>query len=297
MEPTASTDASRLPFRALESGRVHSAYLISGPADAARELARRFARALVCAGPDRERPCEVCRECRRSAHREEPALDGSGRSGPLFRHIGDHPDLFFVGRGADDTRVRIGQIRALQAALRLGSAEGGRRVAVIADAEWLNSEAQNALLRLLEEPPPATTLLLVAPRPAALLATVRSRCQRVRLPLPRPETAESHPLESRLASLGSLRPDEVLDLALEYRGDRARAAAAVEELLQVAAGWIARRAAEAVRAGEGAVDDEVELHRRLRELRRALRMRNANPQMVAERALFGIRDLLAARAA
>lgn len=297
MEPTASADPARLLFRALESGRVHSAYLVSGPEDEARELALRFARARVCSGPDGQRPCESCLACRRSAPREEPPLDGSGRSGPLYRHIGDHPDLFFVARGAEDTRVRIGQIRALQAALRLRSATGGRRVAVIADAEWMNSEAQNALLRLLEEPPPDTTLLLVAPRPAALLATVRSRCQRVRLPSVRPRPEGAHPLESRLSSLGSLRPDELLDLALEYRGDRARAAAAVEELLEVAADWVARRVAEAVRAGAPSVDDEVELHRRLRELRRALRVRNANPQMVAERALLGIRDLLATRAA
>lgn len=297
MEPTAPADPARLLMGALESGRVHSAYLVSGPVEEARALARRFARSLVCSAPEGERPCEECLSCRRSAPRAEPALDGSGRSGPLYRHIGDHPDLFFVERGADDTRVRIGQIRALQAALRLRSAEGGRRVAVIADAEWLNSEAQNALLRLLEEPPPETTVVLVAPHAAVLLATVRSRCQRIRLPARPPEATEPHPLEARLASLGSLGPDAVLDLALEYRGDRARAAAAVEELLRVAAAWLARRTAEAVRAGSTAVDDELDLHRRLRELRRALRVRNANPQMVAERALLGLRDLLATRAA
>src|SRR5262249_26272280 len=121
--------------RALASGRLHSAYLISGPRDAARDAAVAFSRASICA---RAVVCEECEGCRRSGPREEIAIDGTGHSGPLFRRIGDHPDLFWVERGADDTRVRIGQIRALQHALRLAAGEGGRRIAVIADAEWLN---------------------------------------------------------------------------------------------------------------------------------------------------------------
>ena len=114
------------------------------------------------------------------ALRDEPVeIDGTGKSGRLFRHIGDHPDLFWVDRG-DSTRVRIGQVRAVQAALRLGSHEGGWRVVVIADAEWMNQEAQNALLRLLEEPP-ERELPAAGGRPVrpGLLATIRSRCQRV----------------------------------------------------------------------------------------------------------------------
>src|SRR5512147_784867 len=171
-------DPQALLRRSLESGRLHSAYLLSGPPPGPREAALEFARGVVCSGPA-PRPCGSCPACHRSSERERIALDGSGKKGPLLRHVGDHPDLLWVERGADDTRVRIGQIRALQSALRLRAAEGERRVAVIADAEWLNQEAQNALLRLLEEPPPGTLIVLVARSSAGLLATVRSRCQRV----------------------------------------------------------------------------------------------------------------------
>jgi len=171
-------DPQALLRRSLESGRLHSAYLLSGPPPEPRQAALGFARGVVCSGPS-PRPCESCPSCHRSSPREILTLDGAGKKGPLLRHIGDHPDLLWVERGADDTRVRIGQIRALQSALRLRVAEGGRRVGVIADAEWLNQEAQNALLRLLEEPPPATLIVLVARSAAGLLATVRSRCQRV----------------------------------------------------------------------------------------------------------------------
>ena len=108
--PTASSDPQSLLRRSLESGRVHSAYLLTGPGSAPRDAALEFVRGLVC--QQTIGPCEECVDCRRSSDREAIALDGTGRSGPLLRHIGDHADLFWVERGPDDTRVRIGQIRA-----------------------------------------------------------------------------------------------------------------------------------------------------------------------------------------
>lgn len=273
--------------RALASARLHSAYLISGPRETARETAHRFARAVVC---ERNGPCEECGGCRRSAPREEIAIDGTGKRGPLFRQIGDHPDLFWLERGAEDTRVRIGQVRALQTALRLQAGEGGRRLAVVADAEWLNQEAQNALLRLLEEPPPRTALVLVAASSAGLLATVRSRCQRVRLaperrdPLAAPESAE---WRQRLDALARTPLPELLDWAEEFRGARAPAAAALEEWLELASAWLAQRVRERVAAGT-AVRGELDAARRLSECRKTLVQRNANPQMCAERALFAL---------
>ena len=163
----------------LVAGRIHSAYLLSGPGETPRDAALAFVRALVCEGDRAAAPCENCGACRRSTVGDPIPIDGTGKKGPMLRHVGDHPDLLWVERGADDTRVRIGQVRQLQSALRLRGPENGHRAAVIADAEWLNQEAQNALLRLLEEPPPRTSLLLVTQSPAGLLATVRSRCQRV----------------------------------------------------------------------------------------------------------------------
>lgn len=184
---------------ALETGRVHSAYLISGPAHDARALALCFARGLACSG-EGARPCDECGACRRSdpaAPGHEPiALDGSGKKGPLLRHVGEHPDLLWIERGSDDTRVRIGQIRALQAALRLPANEGGWRAAVVADAEWLNAEAQNALLRTLEEPPGLTYFFLLSTQPEQLLETILSRC--IEVPL---RTLEKPPLSARQRTL------------------------------------------------------------------------------------------------
>ncbi len=287
-------DPEALLARALEGDRVHSAYLLSGPGSAPREGALRFARGAVCTG-EGPRPCGACSACRRSEPGEEIALDGTGRAGPFFRHVGDHPDLLWVERGASDTRVRIGQIRAVQHQLRLRSHDGGRRVAVVADAEWLNQEAQNALLRLLEEPPPSTTLVLVAATAAGLLATVRSRCQRVPFrageddPLADPENAD---LAARLDALPTTSVPALLDWAAEYRGARAPAAAGVQRLLESAGAWLSRRVAASVRGGSPVVRAELAAQRVLSDCRKTLVQRNANPQMVAERALLAVHEVV-----
>jgi DNA polymerase-3 subunit delta' len=286
----ATGDPQQFLRRSIESDRIHTAYLLSGAGEEPRTAALEFVRALVCAG-EGPRPCEACPGCTRSAPREEIAIDGTGKRGPLYRHVGDHPDLLWVERGDDDTRVRIGQIRAVQSALRLGATEGGRRAVVIADAEWLNQGAQNALLKLLEEPPKRTTLVLVTASPAGLLATVRSRCQKVAFrqeapnPLDDPENAE---LVARLGCLADATTPELLDWAEEFRGARAPAAAEVTRLLGAGSAWICARVRASVETPGRDVRRELAAHRELAGCRKTLVQRNANPQMVAERALLAL---------
>ncbi len=291
----AAPDPESLLRRSLETGRIHSAYLLSGPPATTRAAALRFARSLVCESSE-ARPCESCASCRRSTAREQIALDGTGKSGPLLRHIGDHADLLWVERGQGDTRVRIGQIRAVQQALRLRSHEGGRRAAVIADAEWLNHEAQNALLRLLEEPPPQTALLLVATSASGLLATVRSRCQRVAFARPEPRLADApddvREQAARLAELGAVSVPALLDWAEEFRGARGDTAPAVATLLETAGLVLRERVTGRCAAGERDVGAELDAFRELLACRKTLVQRNANPQMIAERALLALHGAL-----
>jgi DNA polymerase III delta prime subunit len=282
--------------RSLESGRLHSAYLLSGPGEAPRRAALHFVRGIVCRAAS-GRPCEACDACRRSQPGEEIEIDGTGKRGPLYRHVGDHADLLWTERGPDDTRVRIGQIRALQHALRLRSGEGGRRAAVIADAEWLNQESQNALLRLLEEPPPETSVVLVTASSAGLLATVRSRCQRVVFragsgeSLADPERAETL---ARLESLAAASLPDLLDWAEQFRGQRAVAAAGVEALLASGSAFLCQRIRERAHVPGPGLDALLAAHRDLASCRKVLVQRNANPQMVAERALLALQSGLAA---
>ena len=288
-----SDDPRALLERSLENDRLHSAYLISGSGSEPREAALAFVRGMLCRGGP-PRPCEACADCRRSNEREEIVLDGTGKSGPLLRHVGDHPDLLWLERGANDTRVRIGQIRALQHALRLRGEGGGRRAGVIADAEWLNVEAQNALLRLLEEPPPRTTLVLVAATSAGLLATVRSRCQRVTFrmaaasPLEDPERGE---LVAQLEGLATATLPDLLDWAESYRGARAAAAEGVHCLLETSAAWLRNRVERALHEPGRGVQRELDADAVLSACRKVLDQRNANPQMVAERALLALHEV------
>ncbi len=285
--------------RSLAGDRIHSAYLFAGAGEAARATAEWFARAVACAGAPAARPCEACAACRRGTPRESVALDGTGKNGPLYRHIGDHPDLLWVERGRDDTRIRIDQIRAVQQTLHLRTVEGGSRVVVIAGAEWLNLAAQNALLRTLEEPPPRTHFVLVTASPSGLAPTVRSRCQRVRFPAeraPAPDAAEApdatRALAQRIASLPDQTIPELLDWAEEFRGARAVAAGGVAELLAVASAClhssVCRDAAES-----NALGARLDAWQTLRACRKALVQRNANPQLVAERTLLALREALA----
>jgi DNA polymerase-3 subunit delta' len=303
-ESHGENDPATLLRRSVESGRIHSAYLFTGAGDLPRETARRFARALVCTAPAAGAECERCASCQRS--HEDPdttppiALDGKGKRGPTHRHIGDHPDLLWVEKGAEDTRITIGQIRDIQTALRLGANEGGRRIAVIDGAEWLNPQAQNALLRLLEEPPSGTSLILVASRASAIIATIRSRSVRIRFPdemglgLRDPDAPpEVVEIVEILDALGRQSVGGLLDFAEQYRGARAVAAESVTLLIDVSAEWLREEVKGRVVRGETPALRTLDAHRSLQQLRRELIQRNANPQMVAERLLLGLRDAVA----
>jgi DNA polymerase-3 subunit delta' len=189
--------AVRTLARAIESGQVHHAYLLAGPAGLGRTtLAFLFAQALLCEGAAEQRPCGTCRSCQRIARRV-------------------HPDVTRIGldTGAEEAKqVSIDQVRELRASLSLRPLEGAWRVAIVDDAERLSREAADALLKTLEEPPPYAVLVLVAEDAQALPETIRSRCQTIVLqPLPIPVVARA--LEVRGAA-----PELANRLARETRG-------------------------------------------------------------------------------
>jgi hypothetical protein len=288
--------------KSLASGRIHSGYVISGLGDAPRTAALDFARGIVCTGPaDGPRPCEACRSCRVSVDPNETInLDAKApdkAKGPRYRHVGDHPDLFWIELARDSTRVTVWQIRKLQSVLRGRPWAGGHRVAVIADADWLNESAQNALLRLIEEPPPQTSIVLATNSISSLLVTIRSRCIRVPLLAPpsrdirSPEGPEDVRLiVERLDRIHTLGMPGLLSWAEEFRGKREVTVGQVDELLEVACDWLHDRILRAVTQGKTSVRDELDAYRTVLQCRHELTRRNTNSQMTAERGLFAIRS-------
>jgi hypothetical protein len=129
---------------------------------------------------------------------------------------------------------------------------------------------------------------------------VRSRCQRYAFPAPAPldprapgAPQEARALAARFDRLARAGLVEILDWAEEYRGARGAAAGAVTELLATAAAWLRADVARAVAgAGEApaAVGARLAAFREIQACRKALAQRNANPQMVAERALLALRE-------
>ncbi len=101
-----------------------------------------------------------------------------------------HPDLLMVSRPDDKHELPIQAIRSLGRDLALKPARGGRRVAIVDDADHLNEESANAFLKTLEEPPPNSILILIGTAPELQLDTVVSRCRVFRFePLSRQDLA------------------------------------------------------------------------------------------------------------
>jgi len=203
---------------ALDSGLLHHGYLFGGPDGVGKELtARTLAQASNCEKNDGE-ACGVCGPCRRIA----------GRS---------HSDVVFIlpeaemiargwaGRadfdGTPSREIKIGQIRKLQERLAYKALEARRKFALIVQAEAMNVQAQNALLKTLEEPPDGTTLVLVSSAPHALLPTIRSRCLKLAFaPLPidmvARKVAEAKKVDEATARLCAALADGSLGAAMEY---------------------------------------------------------------------------------
>ena len=284
--------------RSLASERIHSAYLFTGPGEAPRATAAWFARALACraaggaalATPARPAACRLsaARGRRARRHREErPALPPRGR-----------PSRPALGRARPRRHARPHRAgpRAQQA-LYLRAVEGGRRVVVIADAEWLNLEAQNALLRTLEEPPPGTTLVLVTASPSGLSrrpcarAASASAFAAARARARQPEAPEAAARSPSVSPRCRASRSRSCSTGPRSSAARARRGGRRARLLGVGSAWLRRRGrprrggrprARALASRRGA---------RLRAAcRKALAQRNVNPQLVAERALLALRE-------
>lgn len=125
----------------------------------------------------------------------EPAPENFNMSpdDPVFQRIasGGHPDLLTVERAFDEDKGRfkaelgVKQIREVAPFLHLTASSGGWRVVIVDDADTMTRAAQNAILKILEEPPPGALVILIAHRLGAMLPTIRSRTQIVPFaPLP-----------------------------------------------------------------------------------------------------------------
>lgn len=144
---------------ALERDQIAHAYLFEGVDGLGKKnIALKLASALVC-NSNKDKPCGKCNSC-------------------IKVENGNHPDIKTIeGEGI----IKVDEIRELIKDIQLKPYEGIGKVYIICDADKMNIQAQNALLKTLEEPPSYATLILITTKGSSLLPTIVSRCQVMKL--------------------------------------------------------------------------------------------------------------------
>lgn len=147
---------------AIAQNRPSHAYIFCGDEGSGKKLlANRFAAGLLCDGPVDERPCGSCIPC-------------------IQTSSGNHPDIIFVTH--EKKNITVGDIRTqVVQDIAIKPYSGQFKIYIIDDADRMNEEAQNALLKTLEEPPEYAVILLLAKNTGSFLQTILSRCVMLRL--------------------------------------------------------------------------------------------------------------------
>lgn len=210
----------------LEAGRVPGTLLFSGEEGVGKKLfALELAKALNCQTPGETREsCDHCSSCLRISQSRFP--DYSDDKDNKERLVwSDHPDVALAR--PYHRLLRIGPMREIEQEANFRPYEGRARIFIIEEADRLNPQSSNALLKTLEEPAPTSYLILITSRPASLLPTIRSRCQMIRFaPLSHDE------IEACLLGGKQVSPADAHLLARIARGSIGRALATDLEIFR-----------------------------------------------------------------
>ena len=208
----------RLLTAFLQKGTTPHALLFTGIEGVGKRMtALTFAMACNCMNAKQgtqhqdtaSNPCLRCRSCRKIKS-------------------GNHPDIIFIKPSGPF--IRINQIRSLCHTLGMKPYEARQRVVIISEAQAMNPEAGNALLKVLEEPPERTLLILTALQTSDLLPTIVSRCQLIRFNPISPKN-----IAGFLVGKKGLAPSDAMILATLANGSLSKA------ILMDQADWIKRR--------------------------------------------------------
>ena len=150
----------------------HALLLVGADGLGKLDFANELASSLLCTSNSTSEACGECNACKLIA-------------------AGTHPDLLYVAPEAAGKIIKVDEIRDLCKEFSLTSQFGGYKVAVIADADSMNINASNSLLKTLEEPTASSVLILVSSKPHRLPITIRSRCQSIDFQVPDAAQAES----------------------------------------------------------------------------------------------------------
>ena len=195
-ELTGNTRVKEALKRMLTSDRLPGALLFAGEEGVGKKrFALEVARALNCRTPKNNEACGVCSSCVRTVKLNYPEREDAEEWTQIIWT--DHPDVGLVV--APKRVLRVEQMRQIEKEANFRPFEGKARVFLVDEADKLNDNSANALLKVLEEPPRTSHLILITARPAMLLPTILSRCQMIRFAPLAPAEIESHLLANKLA--------------------------------------------------------------------------------------------------
>ncbi len=203
---------------AIKENRLPHALLIEGDAGTGKHtLAKFIASAAVCS--EENSPCASCKNCRSVSS-------------------GNHPDVSVTAPEEGKKNIAVAQIRQLKADCFVKPHIAKTRVFIIDSADTMNERSQNALLKVLEEPPGSTVFILIVETKAALLETILSRCVLLTLSPPETEVAlefieknHNYPKEDIISALQSCQNNIGKALLLLSGKIRTKALAAAKEYL------------------------------------------------------------------
>ena len=164
--------------------RIPHALLLQGRSGIGKlDLAKNLSQSLLCQTPDTSgMACGVCASCgwfMQSNHPDYRLLT------PVEEGDATEDEPAAIKKSGKKNQISIDQVRELASFMELSSHHSsGPRIVLIYPAEALNPSSANALLKMLEEPPVGMMFILVSHQPQRLLPTIRSRCQKIDMPVP-----------------------------------------------------------------------------------------------------------------
>lgn len=222
----------------LEGGRFpHALILEGGTGQEKTEMALFLARAAVCTGENK--PCGQCAGCRKAI-------------------ASSHPDIYVAGGGTAARSFHVETIRFIRSDAYVKPNEAPRKVYVLLEAQTMSEQAQNALLKILEEPPENVLFLLTVPSASALLATIRSRAQTLTLETPRQTHADPVLMSGVVDGLCAAGESELLFCLAPLIRDKETLRLLLEDLILLFRDANVRRA-----GGPGCLSEQPELADRL----------------------------------
>lgn len=204
--------------RLLAGGRLPGSMLFTGEEGIGKKLfAIELAKVLNCRNREGFEACNDCSACKRISRSTFPPFgkEDDDKSRMVWS---EHADLAMVR--PHKHIIRVPPIRELEREANFRPFEGAVRVFIIEDAEYMNDQAANALLKTLEEPSPGIHLILTTTNPTALLPTIRSRCQVIRF-----SPIAAREIQEFLIKIKDISPEDAGVLAQTSCGSLGRALA------------------------------------------------------------------------